>query len=247
MTVLIIEDERKAAVELQTLVLRLQPEWRVCDIIPSAAEAIEWLVRHPMPDLIFSDIQLADADCFRIFESVDVTCPVIFCTAYDEYAIKAFETGSIDYLLKPLDKNKLEKALAKLDRMRSMFTRPPYEELGRLIGHHALLVHHRDKITPIRYTDVVFFHYAQGVVRVCLQDGESHYVTQLMDDIESKAGKRQFFRANRQFLINRDAIADIEKFFARKLVIKMSRETPEPVIISKARASEFLLWLQTGA
>src|SRR5882724_10209631 len=136
MRILIIEDERKAAHELKSLVLSMKPDWNITGIIPSVHEAIGWLRENKMPDLIFSDIQLADAVCFPIFEKVRIDCPIIFCTAYDEYAIRAFETNSIDYLLKPVDKHKLEKALGKLERIRTIFSRThddPYADLGRIM------------------------------------------------------------------------------------------------------------------
>src|ERR1700760_1355035 len=121
MKVLIIEDEMKAAQELRSLVLQLKPDWTIADILSSAEETVEWFKVNSMPDLVFTDIQLADTICFDIFERVKIECPIIFCTAYDEYAIKAFETNSIDYLLKPVDTAKLAKALQKLDRLTQVF------------------------------------------------------------------------------------------------------------------------------
>jgi len=255
MRVLIIEDERKAAQELKSLVLSLKPEWVIADIIPSAGEAIGWLKENKMPDLIFSDIQLADAVSFDIFEQVKVNCPIIFCTAYDEYAIKAFETSSIDYLLKPLDKTKLEKALQKLDKMKSLFSSAPgisYLDIGQLIGqlssavNKTILVHHKEKIIPVNYADVAYFYYGQGVVAIKLNNGNSYHISQGMDELEASADPKLFYRANRQFLINRNAIRSIEKFFARKLVVKMNMDTPETLMVSKAKASDFLSWLENG-
>lgn len=258
MTVLIIEDERKAAHELQSLVLQLKPDWEIAGIIPSVAEALTWFDENLMPNLVFSDIQLADAVCFDIFEKVPVDCPVIFCTAYDEYAIKSFETNSIDYLLKPIDKSKLERALQKLDKMKALFagdqhsapTSQSYADLGRLVqqllpaGNKTLLVHQKEKIIPVPYADIAFFHYGHGVVAIKLLNGNSYHINQGIDEIEAGTDTRLFYRANRQFLVNRHAIRSVEKFFARKLVVKMKTDTPEPLIVSKARASDFLKWLQ---
>jgi DNA-binding LytR/AlgR family response regulator len=260
MKVLIIEDERKAANELKSLVLSLRPGWDILDIIPSVGEAVEWLRENKMPDLIFSDIQLADAVCFQIFETIKVDCPIIFCTAYDEYAIKAFETSSIDYLLKPVDKFKLERSLIKLDNLRSMFSQHtgnppgiPYSDLGKLIGqlspttNRTILVHHKEKIIPVKYSDVAFFYYGQGVVMIRLNSGATHHISQTIDEIEAGADANLFYRANRQFIINRNAIRNIEKFFARKLVVKMSTDTPETLLVSKAKAADFLNWLEKGS
>jgi DNA-binding LytR/AlgR family response regulator len=258
MKVLILEDERKAANELRTLIAQLKPHWEVTAIIPSVAEAIAWFAQHPMPGLVLSDIQLADAVCFSIFEQVQVNCPIIFCTAYDEYAIKSFETSSVDYLLKPIDKTRLEKALAKLDKMKALFTGSTpvaassgtYADLGRLIqellpaADKTLLIHQKEKIIPVPYADIAYFHYGHGVVAIKLLSGASYHISQGIDEIEAGTDARLFYRANRQFLVNRHAIRAVEKFFARKLVVKLKTEVPETLIVSKAKASEFLRWLQ---
>jgi len=257
MNVLIIEDERKAALELQSLVLQIRPQWEIAAIIPSAADAIEWfhtVEKDNMPGLIFTDIQLADAVCFDIFEKIRISCPVIFCTAYDEYAIKSFETNSIDYLLKPVDKQKLERALAKLDNLKNLFatqhTMNLYPDLGKLIRellpaqNKSILIHQKEKIIPVLYADIAYFHYDEGIITIKLINGLSYHVSQGIDEIGSAADAGLFYRANRQFLINRHAIHSVEKFFARKLVIKMKTDTPEILVVSKARAGDFLTWLR---
>jgi DNA-binding LytR/AlgR family response regulator len=253
MRVLIIEDERKAANELSQLVLGLRPDWRIVDMLPSVHDAIEWFRENKEPDLVFSDIQLADGDCFKIFSAVKPQCPVVFCTAYDEYAVKAFETNSIDYLLKPVDKVKLERALVKLDKVRSMFKagmEDSFGDLGKLISqmnvssNKSILVHHQDKIIPVKYADVAFFHYNQGVIMIRTISNTTYHVSMTIEEIEAGADPKQFYRANRQFLVNRNAIQSIEKFFARKLVVKLNVNTPEILIVSKAKAGDFLNWLE---
>jgi DNA-binding LytR/AlgR family response regulator len=216
-------------------------------MLPSASEAIDWFRENTAPDLIFSDIQLQDADCFRIFETVEIKCPIIFCTAYDEYAIKAFETNGIDYLLKPVDKARLEKSLQKLDNWR---VSPAYVDIGRLVEiitpalGRTVLVHHKEKIIPVNHADIAFFYYGDGAVTVRLLNGTTWQLTQGIDELQQTTDARLFYRANRQFIINRHAIRDIERFFARKLVVKLTLETPEAVVVSKAKASDFLGWLE---
>jgi len=249
MRILIIEDERKAANELRTLILGLRPHWVVVGVLPSASEAIDWFRENTAPDLVFSDIQLQDADCFRIFEVVDLKCPIIFCTAYDEYAIKAFETNGIDYLLKPVDRLRLEKSLQKLDNWR---VSPDYIDIGRLVEiitpamGRTVLVHHKEKIIPVNHTDIAFFYYGDGIVSIRLLNGTTYQLTQGIDELQQTADPRLFYRANRQFIISRHAIRDIERFFARKLVVKLTLETPEAVVVSKAKASDFLRWLESA-
>ncbi len=253
MKVLIIEDERKPAQELKQLLLQLRPEWQVLDILPGAEDAIEWFAVNPMPDLIFSDIQLADATSFRIFEQVKPACPIIFCTAYDEYAIKAFETNGIDYLLKPIDSAKLEKSLEKLTRFETMFgTDNPagYDLISQLIGkmkagsNKTLLVHYKEKIIPLKYSEVAYFYYQQGIVITKLHTGQQYFLAKTIDELENLANPDDFFRANRQYLLNRNAIKSAERFFGRKLVAHLHVELPEPIVVSKAKSGAFLLWLE---
>ncbi|HVU54816.1 MAG TPA: LytTR family DNA-binding domain-containing protein [Puia sp.] len=255
MRVLIIEDERKAAQELKTLVLGLRPDWYIVGILPSAAEAIDWLNENKAPDLIFSDIQLADALCFHIYETVTVECPIIFCTAFDEYAIRAFETSGIDYLLKPIDRGRLEQSLKKLDGLRATFHpggESKFADIGRLLEciaparERTILVHHKGKIIPVNHTGIAFFHYENGYVTVKLLDGSVYSVSQGIDEVEQTTDPRLFYRANRQFLVNRYAIRDIERSFARKLVVKLTSHTPEPIVVSKAKSSDFLSWLESN-
>lgn len=255
MKVLIIEDERKPAQELKQLLIKLRPEWLVLDIIPGAEDAIEWFAANPMPDLIFSDIQLADATSFRIFEQVKPTCPIIFCTAYDEYAIKAFETNGIDYLLKPIDGTKLEKSLEKLARFENMFGAADtngYDLVSQLIGkmkansNKTLLVHYKEKIIPLKYSEVAYFYYQQGIVITKLHNGQQYFLAKTIDELETLANPDDFFRANRQCLLSRNAIKSVERFFGRKLVAHLHTDVPEPIVVSKAKSGAFLLWLEGG-
>ncbi len=254
MRVLIIEDERRAAQELRNLVLRLRPAWDVVRILPSAAESIDWLKENNEPDLIFSDIQLTDALCFHIYETVPVRSPIIFCTAFDEYAIQAFETSGIDYLLKPIDQRRLEQSLKKLEGLRSALHPAQgisYADIGKLLElvaparERSILVHHKGRIIPVNHAGIAFFHYYNGYVAVKLLDGTSYTVSQGIDEVEQTTDPRVFYRANRQFLIHRHAIRDIERSFARKLVVKLKTQTPEPVVVSKAKSSDFLAWLES--
>lgn len=167
--ILIIEDEIKAAKELRRMLEDTYPEAKIMGILSSVEESIEWLNQHPSPDLIFSDIQLADGLSFDIFKAVKIQAPVIFCTAFDEYAIRAFETNGIDYLLKPIDKERLQQGLSKLNTLKNAFKAPntPLENLLSVLkpSHKStLLVYFKDKILPIKAHEIAFFYYENGTL-----------------------------------------------------------------------------------
>lgn len=251
MIILIIEDERKAADELKMLIVSNRPNWVVIDILSSVEESLAWFAENKMPDLVFCDIQLADGVSFEIFEKATVTCPIIFCTAFDEYAIKAFEANGFDYLLKPIDKTKLKRALDKLDNLTSFFTAkgtsPDLNSLLTQIKYSStktLLVNQGGKIIPVKYTDVAFFFYANGIITLKLFNGRTHHLTKALDEIEVAIDSFEFYRANRQIIINRAAICEVEHYFARKLLVKINLPIQEKIIISKAKASDFRRWLE---
>lgn len=246
-SVLIIEDEVKAARELKKLLEQLRDDMQVVDILQSVEEAVEWFSKHPQPGLIISDIQLADGLSFDFFSKIVVKAPVIFCTAFNEYAIRAFETNGIDYLLKPVERNKLVQSLEKFDTMKSIFNNNLIEKVFSQIRspfRTTLLVHFQDKITPVKTTEVAFIYAVNGVLTVYAATGKKYILHNTLDELESNLDPGQFYRANRQFLISRDAIVNIEHFFARKLVVKLQPDTPENVVVSKAKATDFLKWIE---
>lgn len=252
MNVLIIEDERKAADELKTLIASNRANWVVVDVLMSVEESLEWFAKNKMPDLIFSDIQLADGVSFEIFEKTTITCPIIFSTAFDEYAIKAFEANGFDYLLKPIDKTKLKKALDKLDSLSIFFTaKAASPDLNNLLTQikyssaKTLLVSQGEKIIPVKYADVAFFFYDEGLIALKLFDGRAYRLVKSLEEIEAAIDPSVFYRANRQFIINRAAVSEIEYYFARKLLVKLSKPAPEKIIVSKAKASDFRRWLES--
>ncbi|RCR67577.1 LytR/AlgR family response regulator transcription factor [Larkinella punicea] len=253
MRVIVIEDEIPAARELTGLLARLRPDWTVAAILQSIDEGIGWLNDNPQPDLIFADIQLADGLSFQIFSTVAITCPVIFCTAFDQYAIRAFETNGIDYVLKPVEPERLTTALKKYENLTRAAPQPlptlPFfkqllEQLRLPSFPTSLLVYHRDAIIPLPVADILFIHYESGVVLATSQSQQRFVLTQTLDELEALLSPQPFFRANRQYIIHRQSIVNAERYFGRKLVVKLTAPVPEPVIISKAKAGEFLTWLQ---
>jgi DNA-binding LytR/AlgR family response regulator len=253
MNVLIIEDEIKTARELRSLVVALRHDITVLDILPTIKDSIQWLATHPAPDLVFSDIQLADGLSFDIFKNTPINTPVIFCTAFDEYAIRAFETNGIDYLLKPIDENRLQQALEKYDNLKDAFSteKTSYEKklenlLSQFSGNYktTLLIHFQEKIIPVKTADIAFIHYTNGITSIHTHTNQKYVMPSTLDELEAMLQPDLFFRANRQFIINRQAIVNIEHYFSRRLVVRLAITTPENIIISKVRSAEMLQWLE---
>jgi len=251
MNVLIIEDEAKTARELSSQLNSIDPRINISAILDSVEQAVEWFNNNPQPDLIFSDIQLADGLCFSIYEQVKIKCPIIFCTAFDEYLLTAFETNAISYLLKPVTKDKLQGALNKFNTLKSAFGIEPYSNAIEMLVKQmkqpfktTLLVNQGEKIIPIQTQDIACFYMENTVIQVITLKHQKYFIVNTMDEMEKKVDHGCFYRANRQFLINRNAIINAERFFARKLVIKLSVETPETITVSKVKATEFLGWLE---
>ncbi|CAG5016164.1 Sensory transduction protein LytR [Dyadobacter sp. CECT 9275] len=249
--VLIIEDEARAARELASTIRQIDADIRVLATLDSVEQSLAWLAANPQPDLIFSDIQLADGLCFEIFNQVTVRSPVIFCTAFDEYLMEAFDTHAVSYLLKPVTRTKIEKALDKFHALKSVFEKQQEGQklsgLLRQVGQSyktALLVYQKEKIIPVQVKDIAFFYLDKTLVNITTLSGQQYHLSAKLEELEKVLDPALFWRANRQFLINRAAIGNAEKFFARKLVIKLIVNTPEIIVVSKAKATEFLHWLE---
>lgn len=251
MRVLIIEDEKHAAQELQRILLDFDCRISIVAIIDSVEEGIAFLTKNPHPDLIFSDIQLADGMCFEIYESVQVNSPIIFCTAFDEYVMDAFKTNAVSYVLKPITEEKVTNALDKFKQLKQAFEPKKaaayIAELSKILKapyKTALLVNQRENIIPLQIKDIVFFYLDNTMVKIGTMNNHSYLITSSLDELERILDPSIFYRANRQFIINRNAIINVERYFARKLVTQLNVKAPERVVISKGKASDFLKWLE---
>lgn len=251
MNVLIIEDEARSARELQAVITAVNPDVKILAVLESVEQSLNWLASNVQPDVIFSDIQLADGLSFEIYESVRITCPIIFCTAFDEYLMNAFDTNAISYLLKPINEAKVQKAFLKLNTLLpSAKKEEPDLRIEKLIASlkknykTTLLVSHREKIIPVQVKDIAYICLDTTVIRLSTLQNQQYFMTSSMEELEKMLDPELFFRANRQFLINRHAIGNVEKFFTRKLAVKLTVETPERILISKTKATEFLHWLE---
>ena len=243
MNVLIIEDEARSAKELVQLVAAADAGLRVVAILESVEQGVAWLSVNPHPDLIFSDIQLTDGSSFDIFRRLTVSCPIIFVTAFDDYLMDAFETNAISYLLKPVTKEKVEGALGKLRVLRGEGSVENLLSQLKQPYKNTLLVNMREKIIPVAVRDIAYCYSEHSVVEVCTLQQQKYFITVSMDELEKTLDPELFFRANRQFLVGRAAIANAERAFSRKLTVRLTVPTAEEIVVSKAKASEFLHWL----
>ncbi|KAA6332416.1 Sensory transduction protein LytR [termite gut metagenome] len=250
MKTIIIEDEIVAAQALQDIVCEVDPDIRIIAVLQSIDESVEWFRTHPMPDLIFMDIHLADGSSFAIFEKAEISCPVIFTTAYDEYALKAFEVNSIDYLLKPINKKELERAIRKYKNfsLRSEETAGLINKLLASIKQSTptyksyFLVPEKDKLIPLAINDIAYIYIDAKIVKAITYDNRTHYLDQVLDDLMQQLNPLLFFRANRQCIIAHRAVKNLSIWFGNKLSINLNVPTQERILVSKARVSEFKKW-----
>ena len=247
MKAIIIEDETAASRNLKVLLAQSHPEIDIIATLESVAESVEWFRDNAEPDLVFMDIHLADGNAFRIFDDVEISSPIIFTTAYDQYALEAFKVSSIDYILKPIKQEELERAVAKFSSLTTAARGEYSRKVGEMVERsksRTLLARVKDRIIPVAEGDVAFFHTANEQVSVTTMDGTTYPIDGTIESLIGEYGGQDFFRATRQFIISRKAIRDISVWFGSRLAVNLSVATPERIIISKARTAEFKSWLQ---
>ena len=251
MNIVIIEDEGIVADDLELNIRKLVDEPLDIVQLKSVKESIGYFEKNKAPDLIFSDIQLGDGLSFEIFAAAPVATPVIFCTAYDEYALDAFKANGIDYILKPFTTQTLQQALQRFSQLKKIFSTKQatdYTALMRTLAERetqiasSILVYHLDKIIPVKLEDIALFYLANEVTHLLTFSGKIFYPNKNLDELEKLSGN-SFFRANRQFLVCRKAIVDVSNFFSRKLSVNLNISFAEKVIVSKGKAPQFLSWL----
>jgi len=248
MTAVIVEDEGLAARNLLA-VLEEIGSIQVLATLESITETVEWFQVHPQPELLFLDIHLADGSAFQIFEHITIRCPIIFTTAYDEYALKAFSVNSIDYLLKPIDTESVRRALVKLEALAPKENAE--EKIQMLVDSfrkasswktHFLIPVKGDKLVPLQSREIAFLYIDTGVVKAVTSDNRTYVMDQTLDELAGMLNHSDFFRANRQFIIARNAVKDIDLWFNSRLSVNLSVAAPEKILISKARVPEFRSW-----
>jgi DNA-binding LytR/AlgR family response regulator len=251
MNVLIIEDEPQAARRMEALMKELESGVNIVGKIDSVKKAVQWISDNPPPDLILMDIQLADGISFSIFERCDVQSPVIFTTAYDEYALKAFKVNSIDYILKPVDKDELSAALTKFKNMKR--TAPDTKLLLDNIGQAVQMLTKRYKsrfmikvgehLKTIETTNLLYF-YSQDKATFCYTvDNRSLILDYTLEQLEEMTDPAIFFRVNRKYLVSASAISDIISYTNSRLKLKLKGSQDDDIIVARERVQDFKEWL----
>jgi two-component system, LytTR family, response regulator LytT len=248
--VVIIEDEKHTAIDLSDTLLSLDSSIEIVTILSSVEQAVLFFKEANDIDLIFSDIQLPDGLSFNIFKAVNIKVPVIFCTAFNKYALEAFDVNGIDYLLKPFNNESVAKALDKYRSLKSNFA-PPEGDLDKLIHRlektisrkpNSIIVYQGDKIFPVEISQIALFYLEDSYVFAYTFHSQRYILSQSLDEIEDLYGI-SFFRANRQFLVNRSAVKDASRYFNRKVLVNLKIDFPKQILIGKLKTTPFLEWL----
>ncbi|MBS1563215.1 MAG: response regulator transcription factor [Bacteroidetes bacterium] len=254
--IVIIEDEPATARNLHFMLREIDVQTELLATLDSVTQSTGWLVDHPNDyDLIFMDIRLSDGLSFEIFNRVQVSRPVIFVTAYDDYALQAFKTSGIDYILKPFDKADLRKALNKFRQLRGMQqTNDMLQQLPAIAGQlqtgykgykQSFLVHFRDRLLPVAARDIAIFYTLNETSYAQCFDNRRFPVEFTLEQLQEQLDPQSFFRANRQFIVQRSAISEVGFYFNRRLLLRTTPAPDENIIISKARVPEFRAWMNS--
>lgn len=250
MDILIVEDEPHAAQRLQTLASELIPNANILASIDTVKKAVQWLQTNK-PDIIFMDIQLADGLSFQIFEQVQIDSPVIFTTAYDEYALRAFKVNSIDYILKPVDKEQLNSALQKLRNL-SRNKSHQNDVLGNIAQALELLRKRYKTRFVIKVgehlhtidVETVLYFFSQDKTTFCVtDDNRNHILDYTLEQLEDMLDPEAFFRINRKYLVRSSAIKDIISYTNSRLRLVLKGSTDSDIIVARERVQEFKNWL----
>lgn len=247
MRVLIVEDETAAVRNLSSMLHSIEPSAEIAGVTDSVKVTVEWLNTNSAPDIIFMDIHLADGDAFLIFDKVRVMAPVVFTTAYDRYALEAFRVNSIDYLLKPVQPAELKRALDKFKILTRIELDAYLDRTDKSIQHVSslknFLIPVRDKILPLSLSEIAFCYTADEKVSVYTFDNRRYPLDKSLDVLSGMLPEENFFRINRQYIISRDAVTDMTIWYGSRLLVNLSVETPEKIIVSKSRVPLLKKWL----
>jgi two-component system LytT family response regulator len=252
MRIAIIEDEPATARNLEFMLKEIEVDLKVLATLGSVTEATAWLKDNQQNcDLLFMDIQLSDGLSFEIFNELEVEPSVVFVTAFNEYSLKAFKSNGIDYVLKPFEESELKNALQKFKRLRSSSFANLNKDVLKLLTElkggvaykQSLLIHYKDKLIPVQTSQLAWFYTENELVYAHTFDNKQYVIDLTLENLQEQLNPADFFRANRQFIINRSAITEAEIYFNGRLSVKLKPQPAEEILVSKARVPEFKSWL----
>ena len=245
--ILIIEDEKPNAARLKRLISAVKPDAIIVGVLESVAESVDWLSTNACPDLVMMDVRLPDGISFEILEKVKVRCPIIFTTAYDEYAVRAFKFNSIDYLLKPVEQDELENSFRMVEERQQNDTTKSIEGLLKHINkkeyRSRFLLPFRDGFKTVSVSELEYIYSEFKITKAKLLNGTEEILPQTLEELEQQLDPKFFFRANRQFIIPIDAIKQIHNYFNGKLKIELKRSPEIEIIVSRDKALVIKAWM----
>jgi len=251
MNILIVEDEPEAASRLSKILKDLKPEVKIVASIDSVKSAVKWVSENPSPELIFMDIQLADGLSFEIFEKAEIKAPVIFTTAYNEYALKAFKVNSIDYILKPLDKDEVAAAFKKYENLTGQSHSPNkmIESIGAAMQmltkryKERFVIKVGEHLRSVEVNDVLYFYSLEKTTFAVTSDARKHVLDFTLDQIADIVDPAKFFRINRKYVVSVASIKDMISHTNSRLKLLLKSSDDDDVIVARERVQEFKDWL----
>lgn len=249
MKILIIEDEPEAAKRLETLVKDSIPDVVILGMIDSVEASVRWLSAHAAPDLIFMDIHLADGISFSIFEKHNVTSPVIFTTAYDEYALRAFKVNSIDYILKPVDPDELRASLTKFRNLRGILDSARLSDVSHLVQmltkkyKSRFVIKVGEHLKTIEVDGILYFHSQEKATFCHTDDGRNFILDYSLEQLEEMVDPSKYFRVNRKYLVATRAIVDMISYTNSRLKLILNGSEDSDIIVARERVQDFKSWL----
>ncbi|UXX80131.1 LytTR family DNA-binding domain-containing protein [Reichenbachiella carrageenanivorans] len=258
MKVLIIEDEKFAQEELKRFLARVEDyKIEVLDALESVEDAVEWFDTNEEPDLVFMDIQLSDGLSFEIFNQRNITCPVVFTTAFENYAIRAFKVNSVDYLLKPIEEGSLKGALDKYNAIKNKFVEPKQPVLNALQVEKLLnlsmeavefkkrfIIKTGDRLRHVSVEDIAYFYSENDYTYLVAKENAKFIIDYKLDELVDLLDPNDFFRLSRKFITNIHSVKVVNKYFNSRLEVVLDPEPKDQILISRVRVPEFLSWLE---
>ena len=247
---IIIEDEKAAYENLVRFLKHIDPSLEIIGWLKSVEDSIEWFKNNTTPDLVFLDIQLSDGNSFDIFKSIELSCPIIFTTAYDQFALDAFALHSIDYLLKPISKSKLEKAIKKFKTLYDRNDQPDLNQLQVLLKTLSHKVNYKDRFLVKKGDqllsigiDMIAYFFVDEITLLVTKEGRKFSLNNTLEKLEKEVNPKSFFRLNRKVIANINAIHQITKLSDSKLKVVLNPRQEFDIYVSKEKAKEFKAWL----